>query len=348
MSETMQALVVAGHGGPESLEYRERPVPAPRADEVLVRVRAAGMNHLDVWVRRGVESHRFPLPLILGSDGAGEVAGAGGLVRDWKPGDRVAISPGYCPGPSEEALSGRHNLDHRYGVLGEHRDGTCAEFVAVPQENLLRMPDSASFEEAAAFPLSALTAHHMLAERARIRPGMDVLVHAAGSGVSIMAIQIARLYGARVFTTSSSDEKLEKAKALGADVLINYVREDFVERVRKETGKRGVDIVVDHVGEATVAKSLAVLVRGGSLVTCGATSGPRLEADLRLVFFKSLSILGSTMGGLGEMRRVWRLFERGQLKPVVAKVLPLSRAAEGHKLLEDRRIFGKIILIPGR
>lgn len=343
----MQALYVEEHGGPEVLKLGERPLPEIRGDEVLVKVRAAGMNHLDVWVRRGVPGHAFPLPMVLGCDGAGEVTQVGDLVSGVSAGDRVAISPGFGPAGTEESLSGRHHLNHRYGIFGETRDGTCAEYVSVPAANLLPMPEGMTFEDAAAIPLAALTAHHMIAHRARVRPGMDVLVHAAGSGVSIYAIQCARLYGARVFATSSSDDKLERARALGAEVLINYEREDWVARVKEMTARRGVDVVIDHVGESTFSGSLRSLARGGSVVTCGATSGPKLEADLRLIFFKSLSILGSTMGGMGEMLQVWRLACRGQIRPVVDRVLPLSRAAEGHRVLEERAVFGKVILVPG-
>ena len=347
MTVMMKALVVSEHGGEEILDLVDHPIPSIAADQVLVRVRAAGMNHLDLWVRRGVETHKFPLPMVLGSDGAGEVAEVGSVVQGIKPGDRVAISPGYAPRLTENSLSGRHNLDHDFGVIGEHCDGTCAEYVAVPAANILKMSDEMTFPEAAAVPLSALTAHHMLVHRAQVRPGMDVLVHAAGSGVSIMAIQIAKLHGARVLCTASTQEKLDRASDLGADVLINYTEEVFLARIKQETGKRGVDIVVDHVGEATIGKSLRALTRGGAVVTCGATSGPRMEADLRLIFFKSLSILGSTMGGLGEMLHVWKLYSRGQLKPVVAAVFPLKDAKKGHRLLADRQVFGKVILEPG-
>lgn len=344
----MQALLVERHGGPEVLRFVDREKPAVREDQVRVHVRASGMNHLDVWLRRGVEGHTFPLPLIPGSDGAGEVEAVGSLVAGARPGDRVALSPGLVSDPaSPESLKGHHNLARDYGILGETCDGTCAEYVAVPAVNLLPLPDHMTFEEAAAVPLTTLTAHHMLVERGGIRPGMDVLIHAAGSGVSVAAIQVARLYGARVFATAGSPAKLERAAGLGAEVLIDYTREDFVKVVREKTGKRGVDLVIDHVGEATIGRSLRCLVRGGSLVTCGATTGPRLEADLRLIFFKNLSILGSTMGGMGEMREVWKLVCRGLIKPVVDRVMPLSEAAEAHRLLEAREVFGKIVLTPG-
>lgn len=343
----MRVLLVRKHGGLEALELAEKEIPPIREDEVLLRVEAAGINHLDLWVRKGVDGHKFPLPMVLGCDGAGVVEKAGTAATGVAPGDRVALSPGYCSPESEEALAGRHELARDYGIFGETRDGTCAGYVAAPARNVLPMPADMSFEDAAAVPLTALTAHHMLVHRARVRPGMDVVVHAAGSGVSVYAIQIAKLHGARVFATSSSPAKLEKARALGADLAICTRTEDFVKVVREATGKRGADIVIDHVGQATIGGSLRALAKGGAVVTCGATSGPRLEADLRLVFFKNLSILGSTMGGMGEMREVWRLFCRGLLRPVVDRVLPMSRAREAHAALEAREVFGKVILKPG-
>lgn len=343
----MKALMVRTHGGPEVLELGERDEPLVREDEVLVRVRAAGLNHLDLWVRKGVPGHKFPLPMVLGCDGAGVIERVGSLVRAAKPGDRIAISPGFSSPEAEESLDGRHHLAHEYGIFGETRDGTCAELVAIPARNVLPMPDEMSFEDAAAIPLAALTAHHMLVERAHIRPGQDVLIHAAGSGVSVYAIQIAKMMGARVFATSTSQKKLEQARALGAEVTIQLGTDDFLTRVREATRKRGVDCVIDHVGAATMGLSLRALAKGGSVVTCGATSGPNLEADLRLIFFKSLSILGSTMGGMGEMRAVWRLFQRGLLRPIVDRVLPMSRAKEAHQAMEARDVFGKVILQPG-
>lgn len=343
----MQVLLVKAHGGPETLCLEERPIPVPKADEALVKVAAAGMNHLDLWVRRGVPGHKFPLPLVLGCDGAGTVEGVGELVSEVKVGDRVAVSPGFAPRFSAEALAGQHNLAHDYGIFGETRDGTCAQWMTLPARNLLPMPAAMSFSDAAAIPLAALTAHHMLRERAQVGPGQDVVIWAAGSGVSVYAIQIAKLCGARVIAIASGAEKTRKAKELGADVAIDRTTQDPAAVVRDLTARRGVDVVVDHVGEATFATSLKMLARGGSVVTCGATSGPKLEADLRLIFFKSLSILGSTMGGMGEMRRVWDLACRGQIRPVVDRVLPLSRAAEAHALLEARAVFGKLVLIPG-
>jgi NADPH:quinone reductase-like Zn-dependent oxidoreductase len=305
------------------------------------------MNHLDLWVRRGVPGHKFPLPVILGCDGSGVVEAVGELVTEVKPGDRVAVSPGFVPRFSPEALAGEHNLAHDYGIFGETRDGTAADWIAVPARNLLPMPASMSFEDAAALPLAALTAHHMLMERARIRPGMDVVIWAAGSGVSVYAIQIAKLAGARVTAIASSATKCARAKALGADVVVDRSSEDPASVVRELTRRRGADVVIDHVGEATFTTSLKMLARGGAVVTCGATSGAKLEADLRLIFFKSLSILGSTMGGMGEMRRVWDMACRGALRPVLERTFPLTEAASAHAQLEERKVFGKLVLMLG-
>jgi NADPH:quinone reductase-like Zn-dependent oxidoreductase len=340
----MRAVVVRAHGGPEALELVERPEPQVKPDEALVAIEAVGINHLDVWVRKGVPGHKFPLPMVLGCDGAGVVGEVGSLVTNVKPGDRVAIAPGYGCGTCAACASGQDALCRSYGIFGETRDGTAAERCAVPARNLLLLPDGIPFTKAAAVPLVYLTAWHMLVERCRLEPGDDVLVHAAGSGVSVAAIQIAKLLGARVLTTASSDEKLAKARKIGADVVINHAREDVLAAVRAATGKAGVDVVVDHVGEATFETSLRSLKKGGRVVTCGATSGPKLAADLRLIFFKSLSILGSTMGSLGELHRIWTLFAAGKLDPVIDRVLPLEKVADAHRALEDRAAFGKVIL----
>jgi NADPH:quinone reductase-like Zn-dependent oxidoreductase len=340
----MRAVVIRAHGGLEALEIVDRPAPAIKPDEALVAIEASGVNHLDVWVRKGVPGHAFPLPMVPGCDGAGVVREVGSLVQNVKAGDRVAIAPGFGCGACAACASGQDNLCRSFGIIGETRDGTAAELCAVPARNLLPLPDSIPFTKAAAVPLVYLTAWHMLVDRCRIQPGDDVLVHAAGSGVSVAAIQIARLFQARVLTTASSDEKLAKARKLGADVVINYAREDVLAAVRAATGKAGVDIVVDHVGEATFETSLRCLKKGGRVVTCGATSGPKLSANLRLIFFKSLSILGSTMGSLGELHRIWKLFAAGSLDPVIDRVLPLDRVAEAHRALEERTAFGKVIL----
>jgi NADPH:quinone reductase-like Zn-dependent oxidoreductase len=262
-------------------------------------------------------------------------------------GDEVVLAPGLGCGVCAACAAGRDNLCRAYGILGETRDGTCAESVLVPERNALPLPKGLSFEEAAAVPLVFLTAWHMVVDRAALRPGETILVHAAGSGVSSAAIQIARLVGAsRVFATTSTPEKAARAKALGADEVIDYSKEDVFARIRDLTGKAGVDVVVDHVGAATFPTSLKCLAKAGRLVTCGATSGPKAEIHLNLVFFKSLAILGSTMGSLGEVHEVLAHVAAKRLRPVVDSVLPLSQVAEAHRRLEARDVFGKIVLVP--
>jgi len=343
----MRAVVVPRHGGPEVLEIVRRPTPQAGPGQVLVEVRAAGINHLDTWVRRGMPGITLPLPMIPGSDAAGVVAAVGAGVTGLAVGDRVFVSPGFSCERCEECWGGREPLCRAYGLLGEHCDGTQADFIALRASHVLPLPASLSFEEGAAFPLTFLTAWHMLVGRAAIRPGDDVLVHAGGSGVGTAAIQIARLHGARVLATVGSDDKAAKARALGADVVINHRSGDVAGMVRKETGKRGVDIVVESVGEQTWETSLQALARGGRLVTCGATSGHRAVTDLRFVFFKGLSILGSTMGSRAELVRIARLVGDGRLRPVIDRVLPLERVADGHRAMADRSLFGKIVLAPG-
>lgn len=343
----MQAVIVPRHGGPEVLEIVRRPMPQAGPGQVLVEVRAAGMNHLDTWVRRGLPGITLPLPMIPGSDAAGVVAAVGAGVTGLATGDRVFVSPGYSCERCEECWSGREPLCRSYGLLGEHCDGTQAGFIALRASHVLPLPASLSFEEGAAFPLTFLTAWHMLVARAAVRPGDDVLVHAGGSGVGTAAIQIARLHGARVIATVGSDGKVEKAKRLGADIVINHRTTDLPGAVKQATGKRGVDIVVDSIGEETWETSLQALARGGRLVTCGATSGYRATTDLRFVFFKGLSILGSTMGSRAELVRIARLVGEGRLRPVIDRVLPLERVADGHRAMAERSLFGKIVLTPG-
>jgi len=344
----MRAVLIREHGGLDRLVFQDVPDPVPGPGQVRVAVRAAGLNHLDTWVRRGVPGHTFPLPLVPGCDGAGVVDAVGPGVTSRKVGERVVLAPGLSCGTCAVCASGRDHLCRWYGIFGETRDGTCAPFVVAPERNVLALPANVSFETGAAFPLVYLTAWHMMVARAEMRPGETVLVHAAGSGVSTAAIQIARMLGAgRVIATTSTPEKAAKAKALGADDVIDYGREDVVARVRDITGKGGVDVVIDHVGAATMAGSLKVLAKGGRVVSCGATSGPKVEVHMNLVFFKGLSILGSTMGGLGEVHEVLAHVAAGRLSPIVDSVLPLSQVAEAHRRLEARDVFGKIVLVPG-
>lgn len=340
----MKAIRIHEHGGVDRLVPEDLPPRPIRSDEARVRIRAAGLNHLDLWVRRGIPGVRFPLPVIPGSDGAGVVAEIGTAATRFAPGDRVAVAPGISCGLCEECLSGRDNLCPDYGILGEDRDGTCAEEIVVPIRNLIPIPASLPFEKAAAIPLVFLTAWQMVVDRASVRPGETVLVLGAGSGVGSAAVQIARLHGARVIAVSGSASKIAKARELGAEEGIDLSRSDLREEVRRITDRRGADVVIEHVGKATWEQSVACLARGGRLVTCGATTGADVSLNLRPIFFKNLSILGSTMGRRSRLFTIFRHVEAGRLLPVVDRVLPLDRISEAHRLLEERGVFGKIIL----
>jgi len=339
----MKAIVIREHGGVERLEKSEVPDPTPRAGEAVVAVRAVALNHLDIWLRRGVPGHKFPLPMIPGA----EVSGVIDEVPDgygWKRGDEIIVAPGLSCGLCIACLSGNDPLCPDFGILGEARNGGCAEKIAVPIRNLVRKPASLSFAEAAAIPLDMLTAWHMLVARAQLRPGETVLVQAGGSGVGSAGIQVAKLWRAIVYTTVGSAEKAKRAKELGADETILYRETDFVAAVRALTGKRGVDIVFEHIGGETFERSLKALSRGGRLVTCGSTSGGEATINIRLIFFKLLSILGSTMGSVAELQEIMRHIEAGRLRPVVDRVLPIDQIAEGHRVLENREAFGKVVL----
>ena len=339
----MKAIMVREHGDLDRLEAVETPDPVAGAGEAVVAVRAAALNHLDLWVRRGVPGHKFPLPIIPGAEVSGLVASIEENDR-WQIGDEVIVAPGVSCGHCEACTSGNDPLCVSYGMLGETRNGGYAEKVVVPIRNLLPKPAALSFAEAAAVPLDFLTAWHMLIARARLRQGETVLVQAGGSGVGSAAIQVAKLWGATVFTTVGSAEKAKRAKALGADEVILYRETDFGAEVRKLTSKRGVDVVIEHIGGETFERSLRSLARGGRIVTCGATAGGDATINLRLVFFKLLSILGSTLGSLAELHEIMRHVEAGRLRPVVDRVLPLAEAAEGHRILEAREAFGKVVL----
>ena len=336
--------MVREHGGPERLEIGDLPDPQVRPGFAIVRVRAVALNHLDVWVRRGVAGHKFPLPLIPGAEAAGTIHAVETNDLGWKEGDDVIVAPGFSCGHCVACLSGNDPLCQKFGIFGETTNGGAAELMLAPIRNLIRKPANLSFTEAAALPLDMLTAWHMLVARAELRPGETVLVQAGGSGVGSAAIQIAKLWDATVYATASSAEKLARAKSLGADATINYRDQDFVAEVRALTGKRGVDVVFEHVGAGTFEKSLRVLTKGGRLVTCGATAGADVTINLRLVFFKLLSILGSTMGSLAELHEIMKHVTAGRLRPVVDRVLPLDRIGEGHRILEAREAFGKIVL----
>lgn len=339
----MKAVLVREHGGYEKLELAEVEAPAS-PDLAVVAVRAVALNHLDIWLRRGVPGHRFPLPMVPGSEVSGVIASLPAGAAGWSVGDEVIVAPGYSCGACVACLSGNDPLCRHFGIYGESANGGCAERIAVPVRNLIRKPMRLSFEEAAAVPLDFQTAWHMLVARAELRPGETVLVHAGGSGVGSAGVQIAKLWGATVFATVGSREKEQRARELGADEVILYRERDFAEEVRRLTSKRGVDVVFEHVGAETFAGSMRSLARGGRLVTCGATTGAEVEINLRLVFFKLLSILGSTMGSLAELHEIMRHVEEGKLRPVVDRILPLEEIAAGHRALEERAAFGKIVL----
>lgn len=342
----MRAIAFHRHGGPEVLELLELPVPRPSARQVVVKVKAVALNHLDLFVRKGWPSLRLPLPHVLGSDVAGVVEAVGAEVTDLQVGAEVLVNPGVSCGACERCLLGEDVLCRDYRIIGEHLPGGYAEAVAVPRQNILPKPTRLSFEEAACLPLTFLTAWHMLVSRARLQPGETVLIHAAGSGVGSAGVQIAKLLGARVIATGSNLAKLEKARALGADEVIDTSAEDFLVEVKRLTSRRLVDVVFEHVGAATFDRSVACLPPGGRLVTCGATSGPEVKLDLRVLFRKSISLLGSTMGSKGELFRILELVEAGRLRPVLDRVLPLEAAAEGHRLLAERQAFGNVVLRP--
>jgi NADPH:quinone reductase-like Zn-dependent oxidoreductase len=339
----MKAVRFRQHGGPEVLEYEDVPDPVVAPGEVLVRVRACALNHLDLWARRGLPHVRIPLPHITGSDIAGEVVATPNA--DVPSGRRVMLQPGVSCGRCAFCLAGRDNECAGYEVLGyTNHAGGYAEFVNVPAENLIAIPDEIDFVHAAAFPLTFLTAWHMLVTRARLQRGEDVLVLAAGSGVGQAAIQIAALHGGRVFATAGSDDKLARARDLGAVEVIDHHRQDIAEEIKRLTNRRGVDVVIEHVGQATWAKSVRSLARGGRLVTCGATTGGEGAININALFSKQLTIQGSYMGTKGELIRAARAFFAGQLKPVVDRTFPLAEAANAHRRMEESGQFGKIVL----
>jgi len=340
----MQALFFAEHGGPARLEYGPLPDPRPRAGHVAVAVRAAALNHLDLFVLAGLPGVPPALPHVGGADGAGVVAAVGDGVAGWREGDEVVFNPGLWCGECEHCRRGEESMCLRYGILGEHAWGTFAELVEVPAAALSRRPAGLGWAEAAAFPLVFLTAWRMLVTRARVAAGETVLIHGVGGGLAQAALAIARRLGARTIVTSASDEKLERARELGADHGVNYRNVDVVREVRNLTGKRGVDVVVESTGAATWMASLRSAGKGGRIVTCGATTGPNPAEEIRLVFWNQLSILGSTMGSRREWEAMVEAVGSWGLRPVVDTVLPLARGREAYERLASGAQFGKIVL----
>jgi NADPH:quinone reductase-like Zn-dependent oxidoreductase len=342
----MKALAFHEHGGLDRLRYQDVPDPKVGDRDVLVRVRAAALNHLDLFVREGLPGLTLPMPFWTGCDIAGEVAQVGADVQGIEVGDRVAVNPNLSCGRCEFCRRGEHSLCVRYGILGEHTHGGLADYVRVDGRHVVRLPDGLAYEDAAAFILVNMTAWRMLVTQARLRPGEDLLVLGVGGGVSSAAVQIGKLCGARVWVTSSSDDKLERARALGADECINYVTEDWVKAIGRRTGRRGMDVVLENVGAATWRGALRTVAKGGRIVTCGATSGPIAETDIRLVFWKQLSIIGSTMSSDAEFDTVMRQLFAGRLRAVVDTVLPLREGVEAQRRLAEGKQFGKIVLVP--
>lgn len=348
----MKAWQISAHGGSEALNRVNLPNPVPGPMEVRIRVGAVGLNHLDVWVRKGVPGHQFPLPLIPGTDVSGTIDAFGpGAEAAAGPslsvGSRVLVQPGFSCGRCEACLGGFDPLCPDYGILGETRDGSCAEFLVVPIQNLVPLPEGLPLEEAAALPIPYLTAWNMVFRKTQLRPGETILIQAGGSGVSIAAIQLAKLVGARVITTVGEDGKIEKARALGADHVIQYRRSPFREELKKILkgyGKRGVDVAIDHVGADTFWESVKSLAWGGRLACCGATSGSSVQIDLKVLFFKNIALHGATMGSKADLLRIVDLVKQGKLTPIIDRTLPMDSLPEALDLLEQRKTFGKIIL----
>lgn len=340
----MKAVRIHRHGGPEVLAYEDVPEPRPRADQVLVRVRACALNHLDLWVRMGIPGAQIPLPHILGSDIAGEVVETGEFCERIRAGRRVLLAPALSCRQCRECVAGRDNRCARYSLFGYQIPGGNAEYIAAPEYAAIPIPDGMGFEEAAAAPLVFLTAYHMLFDRARLQPGETVLVVAASSGVGSAAVQLAKWRRCRVIATAGGEAKLVKARELGADEVVDHYAQDFAAEVKRLTDRRGVDVVFEHVGAATWAKSVQCLAPGGRLVTCGATTGPEVALDIRFLFYRRQSVLGSFMGTLGELYEVLDLVFRGEVRPVIDRVFPLAEAAAAHRRLENKEQFGKVVL----
>ena len=342
----MKAVVFDRFGGPEVLELRDVPDPRPQADEVVVEVKACGINHLDLWVRQGLRGLDLEMPHILGNDVVGVAREVGAVVRHIRPGDHVLVCPTLSCGVCSQCRAGDDNLCRQYDVLGRRRNGGYAEQVAVPGVNCLPYPENLAWTEAAAVPLVFLTAWHMLVGRAKLSPGEDCLVIGGGSGVGSAAIQVARLLGARVIATAAGPAKLERLRALGAHEVIDHAADDVPARVRDLTAKKGVEVVFEHVGGTVFEQALGALARNGRLVTCGATIGSKVTLDINALFGKHLSLLGSWMGRPAELIEVLRFIRDGRLKPVVDSVMPLAEARRAHERIEAREHFGKVVLVP--
>ena len=342
----MKAVRIHEHGGPEVLQYEDAPDPKIRPDQVLVKVKACALNHLDLFIRGGLPGLNLDMPHTLGSDASGEIVEVGEVGGRFKPGDRVLLAPGLSCRQCSACVSGNDNACRRYGLLGYMHPGVNGEYVAVPGVNAVPIPGELSFEEAAAVPLVFLTAWHMLVGVAKIKMGEDVLVVGGSSGVGTAAIQIAKLHHCRVIATAGGEAKMAKAKELGADEVIDHYEQDIKSEVRRLTAKRGVDIVFEHVGAATWPHSTASLANRGRLVTCGATTGGEVHLSIHHMFFRQLSLSGTFMGTLGELHDVLKLIGAGKLKAVIDRTFPLAELRAAHEHLESKGQFGKVVILP--
>ncbi len=340
----MKAVIFRQHGGPSVLEYADVDKPTPAPNDVLVRVKACALNHLDIWIRQGNPAYPLPLPHVSGSDIAGVVEQVGSQVQDVAVGTRVFISPGISCWQCEACLAGRDNFCKSYHLVGALSWGGYAEYVTVPAKNAIPLPESLSFEQGAAFPLVSVTAWHMLFPLAGLRSGESVLIMGAGSGVGSIAVQMAKMVGARVITTVGSDEKIQKAKALGADEVVNHSTQDVTKAVMGATKGAGADVVIEHIGPQVWDQCFNSLAKGGRLVTAGATTGAEVKLGLRALFSRQLTIKGSYMGTRAELMEAATLIGQGKLKPVIDRALPLREARAAQELMIDRKFFGKLVL----
>ena len=342
----MKALYFDEHGDLDVVKYGEVPVPDLQRGEVLLRVRACALNFLDIWVRRGWPGLNLEMPHWCGADVSGEIVELGDQVTGWQVGQRVVVDPGVNLFEDEYTRRGEDSISFGYHVLGEHMRGGAAEYLAISAKNLAVIPDGIDFPHAAAPLLVGLTAWRMLMHQARLRAGESVLVVGAGGGVNSMAIQIAKLAGATVYTVAGNSAKAEQAKELGADVVLDRSRVDWSKEIYQLTSRRGVDVVVDNVGQATISISMQAVARGGRIVIVGNTSGPQAKIDIRYIFGKQISLIGSTMGSHQDFRDMLNLLWAGKIKPVIHQVMPLSQGQEAYKMMEDGKQFGKIVLEP--
>jgi NADPH:quinone reductase-like Zn-dependent oxidoreductase len=342
----MKALYFEKHGDLDVIQYGDVADPSPGPREVLVKVRACALNHLDIWVRRGWPGLNLEMPHWCGADVAGEIVETGSHIKRWVSGQKVVIDPGINSAADEFTRRGEYSVSPGYHILGEHFKGGAAEFVVIPARNILPMPHDLDFPEAAAPLLVTLTAWRMLIKRAKLRPGESVLIIGAGGGVNTMAIQIAKLAGAFVYVVAGNNEKAKAASRLGADVVLDRTQMDWEKKIQQLTQKRGVDLVVDNVGKATLSTSMRVVARGGRIVIVGNTSGPDAQIDIRYIFGKQISLIGSTMGSHQDFIDITTLLWSGKLNAVIDRIMSLKEGKKAYQTIERGEHFGKIVLVP--